>query len=342
MGRWHARSIHESEELELAAVCDIDESQARELAEKFPEVRVYADFTRMLADVEPEIVTLAVPNVLHAALTVQAAEAGVRGICCEKPMAVDLREARSMLEACRRQGAHLIINHQRRTLPSLVRMRDLIREGAIGDVYLLRGTCSGDLLTDGTHLVDSLLHLAGDEDAAWVFGALYRRPPPEGEPRSGGFYASGGYRYGHPVETGAIATWEFRSGLRAEILTGELRFPGREYNDYEVLGSRGRLWRTGDREQPGVYLQTTGTEGWEPIQLSEAEQQANPVARNYDLLARNIRAGGGDHPLSGERALRGLEILMAIFESARLRARIELPLSQGRFPLEVMLEEGQL
>jgi UDP-N-acetyl-2-amino-2-deoxyglucuronate dehydrogenase len=362
MGRAHMRAIHQAEGLELVAVCDLDEARARETSEPYPGVAIYTDFTRMLAEVRPEVVALAVPNAAHAPLTIQAAEAGVRGICCEKPVATSLAEARAMADASARHGAQLIINHQRRMLPSLIRMRELILEGAIGDVYLLRGSCSGDLLTDGTHLIDSLLHLAGgtppfgaksapnggtpyptgDAAARWVFGAVYRLPPPEEEERGGGYYASGGWRYGHPVETGAMATWEFAGGLRAEILCGQLRFPERPYNDYEVLGSRGRLWRVGDREEPGVLIQTCGTDGWQPIGPVNAHEERSAMTSSYSLLARNLRAGGGDHPLSVERALRGLEILMAIFESARLRTRIELPLQQDRFPLEIMIEEGQL
>ena len=51
---------------------------------------------------------------------------------------------------------------------------------------------------------------------------------------------------------------------------------------------------------------------------------------------------GADHPLSGESALRDLEVIMAIFESARLRKKIELPLDQPRFPLDIMIEEGRV
>jgi UDP-N-acetyl-2-amino-2-deoxyglucuronate dehydrogenase len=336
MGRGHARAIAASREVELLAVCDLDEALAQRAAEARPGVRVYTDAGRMLAEVRPEIVAVVTPTDSHAALTVQAAEAGVRGICCEKPMATCMGDARAMVDACERHGAALIVNHQRRMLPALVRMRELIVEGAIGEVTLLRGTCAGDLLSDGTHLIDSLLHLAGDEDAAWVFGALYREPPKAGEPRGMGYHASGGYRYGHPIETGALGTWEFQSRLRAEILTGELRLPGRRYQDYEVLGTKGRLWRPSDGEEPGLCIQTAGAEGWQPVEIPGTGQN-DVITRSYDLLARNLREGG-DHPLSADRALRGFEILMAIYESARLRARIDLPLEQERFPLEMMIE----
>lgn len=342
MGRGHMRAIHQAEGMELVAVCELDEARAREASEPYPGIAIFSDFTRMLAEMRPDVVALAVPNVAHAPMTIQAAEAGVRGICCEKPIATNLADARAMADACARHGAQLIINHQRRMLPSLIRMRALIQEGAIGDVYLLRGSCSGDMLTDGTHLVDALLHLAGDAPVRWVFGSVYRDPPPEGEERGGGYYRTGGYRYGHVVESGAMATWEFASGLRAEILCGGLKFPERPYNDYEVLGSRGRLWRVGDQAEPGVLIQTCDTDGWQPIGGMQPQEERGAMTASYTLLARNLRAGGEDHPLAITRAMQGMEILMAIFESARRRSRIELPLQQDRFPLEIMIEEGQL
>src|SRR5207237_2222073 len=110
--------------------------------------RAYADLNAMFQAEALDILAIATPSVSHATLTTRAAGAGVRAICCEKPMAVDLGDARAMTDACREAGIPLIINHQRRTLPAMVRMRELILEGAIGDVQLLRGTCQGDLLSD--------------------------------------------------------------------------------------------------------------------------------------------------------------------------------------------------
>lgn len=340
MGKWHARSLHAAGECELTALCDLDPAVLAETAADFPEARPYTEFARLLEEEQPEIVAIVVPNVAHAPLTVQAAEAGVRGICCEKPMAMNLREATRMIAACERAGARLIINHQRRMLPQMVTARRLLEEGVLGEVQVLRGTCAGDLLTDGTHVVDSLLHLAGDADPEWVFGAVYREPPPVEEPRSGGFAASGGYRYGHPVETGAFGTWEWPGGVRGELFTGALRLPGRNYNDYEVLGTLGRLWRPGDADEPGLYLQRAGSEGWVPVALDTGAARA-VISQSYDLLARLLRAGTGEHPLDARNALRGFHLLMGIYESARLRRRLGLPIQQQEFPLELLLAEGR-
>jgi UDP-N-acetyl-2-amino-2-deoxyglucuronate dehydrogenase len=339
MGGGHARVMARLEDYELVAVCDLNEARAQELLAKMEvDVKIYTDYGRMLAEEGLDVVAVATPSDSHARLTIQAAEAGVRGICCEKPMAVDLGEARAMVEACKRNGVSLIVNHQRRMSAPMVRMRELIVEGAIGDVYLIRASNSGDLLSDGTHAVDSVRWLAGDEDIKWVLGAVYRNAPTPGEERGIGYHTSGGWRYGHMVESGAIGMFEFASGVRGEIMTGGMQLPGRQYQDYEVLGTKGRLWRPGDRGEPPASIRDEQAGGWRGIDLPDQERRWE-MTESYRQFARMMREGG-PHPLSGDSALKDQEVIMAIHESARTHTRIDLPLKQNAYPLPLMVGEA--
>jgi UDP-N-acetyl-2-amino-2-deoxyglucuronate dehydrogenase len=342
IGKTHAKTIEQATMVELVALCDLDEQIARELSHEYGDPPVYADISEMLAEIEPDIVCLAVPTSAHAPLTVQSARAGVKGILCEKPMAKNLAEARDMIEACRDSGTQLIVNHQRRTVPALIKMRELIADGAIGEVYLVRASCPGDIITDGTHAIDSIRFLAGDEDIDWVFGNVYRVPVDLSKPIGKGCVDVDGWRYRHgcPIENGGFALWQFAGGPRAELLCGDLRVPGRGYQDYEVFGSEGCLWRPGDGGVPNLLIQTSKTDGWQAVEGCDPEDSATIFARNYDRFAGNILKNTNDHPLAGENGLRALEIIMAIYESARLRARITLPLQQDRLPTEIMVEAG--
>jgi UDP-N-acetyl-2-amino-2-deoxyglucuronate dehydrogenase len=338
MGGGHARVMHRLEEYELVAVCDLNEARAKELVAKLEaDVKIYTDYATMLAEEKPDVVAVATPTDSHAKLTIQAAEAGVRGICCEKPMAVSYGDARAMVKACKDRGVSLIVNHQRRMSAPMVRMRELIVEGAIGDVYLIRASNSGDLLSDGTHAVDSVRWLAGDQDIKWVLGQAYRNTPPPGEEKGMGYYTKGGWRYGHMVESGAFGLMEFASGLRAEILTGEMRMPGRQYQDYEVIGTKGRLWRPGDQGEPPASIRDEAAGGWRAIDLPQGERRWEMV-ESYRQFARMMRAGG-DHPLSGDSSLKDQEVIMAIHESARTHRRIDLPLKQDAYPLPMLVDE---
>ena len=86
----------------------------------------------------------------------------------------------------------------------------------------------------------------------WVLGQVYRKPAKADEPHSSGFKVSGGYRYGHVVETGALGVFEFANGIRAEVHSGEMMMHGKWYQYYEVLGSKGRLIRNMDNANPAA------------------------------------------------------------------------------------------
>lgn len=338
MCRRHAAAMAESGTFTLSAVCDISRQAAREAADEL-DATPYTDLEEMLAAEQPAVVTIATPGATHADLTEQVAAGGVNGICCEKPMATSLGDGRRMVRACRGNDVALIVNHQRRMGEEMVCMRRLTEEGAIGELRLLRGSCAGDLLTDGTHLVNSLRHLAGDEQAEWVLGQVHRKRPDPSEPKSTNTRKSGGYRYGYPVEDGAVAVVGLKSGLRLELFTGDTRLQDRPYQDYEAVGTTGRLWREGDNGEPPLRILDDHEPGWRSAPLGDTEPA--PMARSYLAFARTLREGT-PHPLAGESVLKGLEIITAIHESARCKRRIDLPLQQDAYPLALMLEEGRV
>jgi predicted dehydrogenase len=341
IARFHLRPLSELDGFRVVALADLEEERAAETAEAFGVERVYADYGAMLERERPDVAVITTPSALHSPMTLQAVEAGVRGVYCEKPMAVSLGEGRAMVRACREAGVALAVNHQRRLLPAFVRMRELIAGGAVGRLQLLRGYCAGDALSDATHLVDLVRHLNGDLPVRWVFGQVHRRPVADhGEGAVSG--ARAGWRYGHPVETGAFAVMEFENQVRAELLSGDIRPPGSVYAEVEALGAEGRLRRPGDRSDTPLLLEAGA--GWQPVDCGEEDRQEVYRRLGADCYRRfaAMVQGGAEHPLSGDSALRDLEVVMAIYESARTRNRIELPLGQEAFPLQLMLDAGDI
>lgn len=341
IGRSHAEAIMRAQRVELAALCDIDVAQAEALAETSGAPPVFTDYGTMLGDLEPDIVALGVPTALHESMAVQAAEAGVRGIVGEKPMAGDLSQARRMIEAADRAGAGLIVNHQRRMRREMVRMRALIEQGAIGDLRIVRGNCAGDVLTDGTHAIDSLRFLAGDLPVDWLIGTVHCAPIVPGQKLGKAVEDRGGrrYRHGMPIESGAIACWQFADGPRAELFTGDCREPGTPYQDYVAVGTEGRLWRPGDAGNPGALLLQDSAGGWRPVELDPEPDGIEVFARSYDVLAECIESGT-EHPLRAANGCAALEVIMAVYESSRRRARVVFPLKEERNPMELMVADG--
>jgi UDP-N-acetyl-2-amino-2-deoxyglucuronate dehydrogenase len=352
MGANHARALAALDGVELVGLCDKDPQIAKDVADECAGIASaagkdgavpspYAEYAQMLREVEPEIVGIATPNRFHCEMTLAAVEAGARAVYCEKPIAVDLGQARRMVNACREAGVPLIVNHQRRTGPDFIWLREQVNSGAIGDIYLVRGTCAGDMLSDGTHLIDSTFFLTGDQDWSWVFAAHHRDVESDGgQPGHGqdsGFHVSGGWRFGHPVENGMMTVCELESGLRIEFLTGDLRTPNRPYHDIEIIGTKGSLWRRGDRGDE-IVLRRSGA-GWQTVTEILKPESRGLIGAGYAQMIDLVRNGTSDaeHPMGAPYAMRGFELLMGAYESARTRTIVRRPVTQERYPLAVEL-----
>ena len=337
MGGGHAKVLSGLAEVELCALCDLSQPLLEVTAKDTGCTRCYEDYQTMLSEVKPDVVVIATPNKLHEEMTLMAVEAGVKGLYCEKPIAMSLGAALKMQKACADAGIKLVIGHQRRVSAPYRAMRQLIDEGVLGEVYLIRGSCPGDFLTDGTHLVDSILYLCGDRKAKWLLSQIYQGRKATDEELAVNRFKYCGTRYGHSVEEGAMAVIEMEDGLRVELMTGTMWVPGRGYQDVEVFGTKGRLLRAGDGAKPGLKLDTG--HGYKAYPFEQEDDSGLEEA--HRLMAHVINQGG-DHPMDIAYAIQGFELVMAVYESARIRERIDLPLKQMEFPLEIMLRDGQI
>ena len=194
------------------------------------------------------------------------------------------------------------------------------------------------MLSDGTHLIDSTLFLTGDIDWSWVFASHHREDTGGDASTGGGYHVAGGWRFGHPVENGMFTLVELSNGVKVEMLTGDLRDPKRPYHDVEVIGSAGSLWRTGDRAGENLFQRDPGG-AWVPVTSVDAAIATDMIAESYRRLVLSIRDGvcDSEHPLGADFSMRGFELLMGAYESARTGSVIRPPVVQDRYPLAVAL-----
>lgn len=131
-----------SPQAELVAVASRTRQAVEAYAAKHgldPSVRLYDSYQALLDDPDVEAVYNPLPNSLHAEWTIRAAEAG-KHILCEKPLAVDVAECRAMIDAAERAGVVLQEAFMYRHHPATKRLWELVREGAVGDVRLVRSS----------------------------------------------------------------------------------------------------------------------------------------------------------------------------------------------------------
>jgi predicted dehydrogenase len=166
-----------SAKIRVSAAADSDSDRRALFAKRagIAPAEVFPDYEDLLKSRRFDIVTVALPTPLHSSAVIRAAENGVRVIVCEKPIAHSIPDARKMIDACRRSGSRLIINHERRFDSRYRKVKELIDGGAIGNIVSIRGAIparglshlrdaaigGGPLLHDGTHLVDIVSFYAG-------------------------------------------------------------------------------------------------------------------------------------------------------------------------------------
>ncbi len=340
----HLRGYREIPAVEVLAGADISEAVRQDRASRADELgipKMYATAADMLERERPDIVSICTWPTVRPEMTELACEAGVRAILAEKPMAVDLAGCDRMLAAAERAGTLLVVGHQRRFRDRYVKARELIDAGAIGDVLEITGYGSADLLSSTTHTVDLIRFLLNDDQAEWVIGQIdMRRQGRRNAPTGYQQWEETGMRYGHHVESGAFAMIQFRGGARATVESGILQRKGKGGWPMTVRGSEGLLEVGPDRPEAGDHplrARVKGKAEWlyPEVRLNAGfKEEAEAIV---DVLER-----GGEHPLSAHSARHVHEILMAIFESSRRRARVDLPLSIEEHPLEAMVAAGEV
>ena len=135
--RGHLRGIEANDNIRMVAVMDVDAGRA-EAAGREHGARAYTDLEALLKDPEVEAVHVCTPHNLHGEQVVAAAGAG-KHVLVEKPMALTLEECDRMIAACEAAGKVLMVGQVLRHYPVNLKARELIAEGAIGEVgHLMR------------------------------------------------------------------------------------------------------------------------------------------------------------------------------------------------------------
>jgi len=133
----HAESLRRVPGARIAAVASPNEGRVRAFAQRHDVERWFTDYRSLLEAPGVDVVTLCLPNDLHSRAAVDAAAAG-KHVICEKPLCVTLEEADRMIAACREAGVKLMYAEELCFTPKYVRAKQLVDEGALGDVYLVK------------------------------------------------------------------------------------------------------------------------------------------------------------------------------------------------------------
>lgn len=170
--------------VKLVGVCTSREETAQEAMEQGGFSFATTDYRELLERDDIQIINCCLPNFLHKKVVINALKAG-KHVCCEKPLALNLKEANDIYDVAKNSGVKHQITFQNRFIPAIMRAKQLIDEGAVGEIFSFRGvhlhsSCvtqksqayswkaesekvGGGVLVDlGSHLIDLTRYLIGE------------------------------------------------------------------------------------------------------------------------------------------------------------------------------------
>ncbi|MCU6711618.1 Gfo/Idh/MocA family oxidoreductase [Paenibacillus sp. J5C_2022] len=314
----HAAGIAAVEEAELIAVYDTDEEKGRAFANKYG-AAYYTSYEALLADNQVEVVNICTPSALHPDQTILAAQAG-KHVICEKPIAIQLKDARRMIAACHEYGVKLTTVFPRRMSPAAQFLKAFLAGGGLGKLTLCnafvkiyrsqqyydsagwRGTWEmdggGAMMNQGIHTIDLLQWLVGEVKT--VYGraeAKQRRIE---------------------VEDTAIALLQYENDAMGVLEVTTTADPDQGQR-IEIHGERGTAIYTEDQI---TLLHADG----EPVQLPTFEPfQVLPDGHRMQIrdMALSIREDRSPN-VTGEDGVHALEIILGTYTSSNQRQEIEL------------------
>jgi UDP-N-acetyl-2-amino-2-deoxyglucuronate dehydrogenase len=326
----HFESIKKhSERAELVAVCDTDPAalaaaQAKTGAEPF------ASLTELLAKARVDCVVLTTPSGLHPRQAIEVARAGI-DVMTEKPMATRWHDGLAMVRACDEAGVRLFVVKQNRRNPTLQLLKRAVEMGRFGRIYMVnvnvfwsrpqsyydsadwRGTWEfdgGAFMNQASHYVDLLDWICGPVESVMAYtGTLARNIE---------------------VEDTGVAALKWRNGALGSINVTMLTYPKNLEGSITILGENGSATIGGVAVNEVKNWQFSSADPMDE-QIASASYETTSVygfghPRYYDNVISTLR-GEAQPETDGREGLKSLELLIALYMSARDGKRMNLPLA---------------
>lgn len=321
-GAAHAKGYSEAGGYKVAAVADLIPARRKQLMTASGAAREYADASELIADKEIDVVSICLPNHLHAPTTLAALKSG-KHVCCEKPPTLDAREAKKIEAAASKSGKCVIYAFQRRFGGAELAAKAAIDKGYAGEVYHARASWmrtrgvpqgtgwyadksksgGGAMIDLGSHMLDLAWHLLGQPKPKSVFAVAHSR-------------------FVKDIEDCSIALITFEGGRTLELATSwAINQPPQQ---------QGMLCRLhGDKAAVDVY-----TSGGAVIHRNfDAKGQSNPTTLRpprvvgHAALFRHLKQciGGEAQPQIGaSQGLMLMRMIDGIYKSAATGKSIEI------------------
>jgi predicted dehydrogenase len=335
IGLDHLASFQQHPAVRLAAVAEVSPERGREAADKFNVPDLVTDYRVLLSRDDIDVVSIALPNYLHAPVALAALKAG-KHVMLDKPMATNARDGARLVAEAKKRGVLFMVGQNNRFGPEVQTARRLVTEGVLGDVYHAKtawvrrsgiprigswftqtkfagGGCTYDI---GVHALDRCLYLLGEFDAAAVSGQTYAQFGPRG--RGDGSWGKSEIDPKRPfdVDDLSVALIKLKSG-RTVLLEASWAAHQAEpdFNGTQLFGTEAGLLF------PPLRLFRPGRHGYanELVTLDAPKVNPNRMVHFIDCLL-----GKAEPFVKPAESLAVQKILDAIYRSAKTGREVRL------------------
>lgn len=321
ISKHHFDAIEKVDGVELCAVCDIDESRAREAGARL-DVPWFTDLREMLSRADADVVTICTPSGLHPDHGVIAAQAR-KHVITEKPMAVTMEAAQQLVDACDKAGVRLFVVKQNRLNPPIQLLKRAVEKGRFGKIYFAnvtvrwqrpqdyydaeswRGTWKydgGAFLNQASHYVDLIQWLVGPVESVVAKTATQARRM--------------------EAEDSGAAVLRFSSGTLGVIEVNVITYPRNFEGSITLMGESGTVKIGGTA--------VNRVEHWSFAEYDDDDKLVETGAINtnpptvygfgHEGYYRNVvdvLRGEADAGTDGRAGMKSLALILAIYQSAR-------------------------
>mgnify|MGYP000119369986 CR=1 FL=1 len=315
---------------ELVAVTSQREERAKEFASKWNIKYWYTDYKKMLKEAPIDAVIISTPHYQHHPMALEAME-NDKHVLVDKPMAINLKEADEMIRKARERNLKLGVNLQSRFDPTMRKVKDSVESGVFGrlifgeaivewfrtqeyyDESPWRGRWAteggGALINQAIHTIDLLVWIMGQPEYLWA--------------------QMDTFTHKIEVEDLAAAVIRFKNGAIGVIQGSTAIYPGLPTR-LEIHGTKGtaiiegeilRRWSVIGEEEIVLEGTKEGLKSWARPDLVPATNHASLLRDFAKAIIENR-----EPVVNGVEGRRVLEVIMAVYESARSNNVVRFPL----------------
>lgn len=335
----HYLAYKDNPKVELYSIADVDEEQLNKRAKQWGIERAYTDYKKILSDPNVDAVEIIVPHHLHAQIAIEALEAG-KHVSLQKPMAISVEQCDAIIAAAKKSNKTFRVFENFMYYPPLVKAKELLDSGAIGEPLSLRIKCvqgvtgadwvipirrwswrfdpqrggGGRVILDyGYHVFNVAMWLLGDVEKvyAWITHRTIQN--------------------NWVLDSPAVVMWKYKNAEK--------------YGNYEVITSDDILVNSKWKRPEDEWFEISGTKGFIWVNQCTSELLTSPplvmyrdgVTTSYNIDAdwgSSFVAGINDFfdainenrqaPLSGEQGKVVLQFCQAIERSAKEGREVKL------------------